>query len=72
MAPPIDPAQIQRYFGDLKRYGAIDELITIVTGGVPVNAAATRAELDHAILYGNHRSAHAHLPANLGETWRRR
>ncbi|CAN0592107.1 unnamed protein product, partial [Laminaria digitata] len=45
VAPPIDPAQIQRYFGDLNIFGAIDELITIVTNGVPGHAAATKAEL---------------------------
>ena len=39
VAPPVEAAQIQRYFGDLKGFGAIDELITVVTGGVPVKAA---------------------------------
>ena len=42
VAPPIDPLHIRRYFGDLKGFGALDELVTIVTSGVPVNAA-TRA-----------------------------
>ena len=69
-APPVDPTQIQRYFGNLKGFEAIDELITIVTAGVPVHAAATRVELDHALQYGNHRSANEYLPAiweKLGE-----
>ena len=35
------PRHTQRYFVDLKGFGAVDELVTIVTGGVPVNAAAT-------------------------------
>ena len=61
--PPIDPTQIQRYFGDLKGFETIDELITIVTTGVPVHSAATRVELDHASQYGNHRSAKEYLPA---------
>ena len=39
VAPPVEAAQIQRYFGDLKGFGAIDELITIVARGVPVKAA---------------------------------
>ena len=55
--PPIDPTQIQSHFGDLKGFEAIHELMTIVTTGVPVHAPATRVELDHALKYGNHRSA---------------
>ena len=31
VAPPIDPVHIQRYFGDLKGFRAVDELVTIVT-----------------------------------------
>ena len=42
VAPPIDP------FGDLKGFGAVDELFRIVTGGVPVHAAATGADLERA------------------------
>ena len=74
VAFPVDPAQIQRYFGDQKGLEDVDKLITIVTGGVPVPAAATRVELTHALQYGNHRSALAHLPAiweKLGEDVRR-
>ena len=38
VAPPIDPIHIQRYFGDLKGFGAVDELVSIVAGDVPVEA----------------------------------
>ena len=56
VAPPIDPVHIQRYFGDLKGFGAVDELVMIVTGGVPVNAVASEADLERALQYGNHSS----------------
>ena len=63
VAPPIDPVHIQRYFGDLKGFGAVDDLVMIVTGGVPVHAAATGVDLDRALQYGNHPSVNEHLPA---------
>ena len=49
VAPPIDPTHIQRYFGDLKRFGAVDELVTMVTSGVPVNTAVTDVDLERAL-----------------------
>ena len=63
VAPPIDPRHLRRYFGDLKGFGAVDELVTIFTVGVPVNAAATGVNLERALHYGNHRIATEHLPA---------
>ena len=74
VAPPIDPAHIQPYLGDLKGFGAVDELVTMVTGGVRVNAAATDVDLERALRYGNNRSAIEHLPAiwkKVGEDVRR-
>ena len=62
VAPPVEAAQIRRYFGDLKGFGAIDELITIVTRGVPVKAAPPGVGLDRTLQYVNHRSAAEHLP----------
>ena len=62
VALPVEAAQRQRYFGDLKGFGAIDELITIVTRGVQVKAAPPGVGLDRALQYGNHRSAAEHLP----------
>ena len=38
VAPPIDPVHLQRYFGNRKGFVAVDELVMIVTRGVPVNA----------------------------------
>ena len=49
VAPPIDPIHIRGYSGDLKGFGAVDELVTIVTGGVPVNVDATGVDLERAL-----------------------
>ena len=63
VAPPIYPTHVQRYFGDLKGFGAVDEVVSIVTRGVPVNAVTTGADRERALQYGNHRSVAEHLPA---------
>ena len=73
-APPIDPVHIERYFGDLIGFGAVDELVVIVTGGVPVNAVASEADFERALQYENHSSVTEHLPAmweKIGEDVRR-
>ena len=67
VAPPIDPVYIQRYFGDLKGFGAVDELVMIGTEGVPVNAVASEADLERALQYGNHSSVTEHLAAIWGK-----
>ena len=56
---------IQRYFGELKVFGAVDELVSMVTGGVPVNTAATDVDLERALQYGSHLSVIEHLPTIL-------
>ena len=74
VAPPIDPVHIQHCFGGLKRFRAVDELVMTVTGGVPVNAVASGADLERAIQYGNHSSVTEYLPEiwkNIGEDVRR-
>ena len=74
VAPPVDALNTQRYFGDLKGFGAINDLTTLVTKEVPVKAAPVGGRLDRALRYGNHRSAAEHLPAiweKLGEDVRR-
>ena len=63
VAPPVDALKIQRYFGDLKGFRAINDLITLVTKGVPVKAAPVEGELDRAFRYGNHQSGAEHSPA---------
>ena len=47
VAPPIYPAHIPRG-RDLKGFGPVDELVMMVTGGVPVNAVASGADLERA------------------------
>ena len=60
VTPPVDPDYIRRYFGELKRFPKINELITIVSGRVPVIAPPSQADLESALRYGNHRSAEEH------------
>ena len=60
VTPPVDPDYIRRYFGESKGFPKIDELITIVSGGVPVIAPPSRPDLESALRYGNHRSAEEH------------
>ena len=60
VTPPVDPDYIRRYFGELKGFPKIDELITIVSEGVPVIAPPSQADLESALRYGNHRSAEQH------------
>ena len=43
VTPPVDPDYIRRYFGKLKGFPKIDELITIVSGRVPVIAPPSQA-----------------------------
>ena len=57
-----------------KGFGGINDLITLVTKGVPVKAAPIGRGLDRALRYGSHRSAAEHLPAiweKLGKYVRR-
>ena len=60
VTPPIDPDYIRRYLEEMKGFSKIDELITIVSGGVPVIAPSSQADLESAMRYGNHRSAEEH------------
>ena len=52
VSPPIDPIHIRRYVGDYKDFGTVEELVTLDTGRVPVNAAATGVDLERALQYG--------------------
>ena len=74
VTPSVDPDYTRRYFGELKGFPKIDELITIVSGGVPVIARPSQADLKSALRYDNHRSAEEHLPLiwkKIGEDVRR-
>lgn len=59
----------------MKAFGAVDKLVKIVTGGVPVNAVATGADVEGAVQYGIHPSAKQPLTAvwkKIGEDVTRR
>ena len=63
VAPPIGSIHLQRHVGDIIGFRAADELVMIVTGGVPVNAqASSGADLEGALLYGNHSRVTEHMP----------
>ena len=57
LTSPVDPDYIRRYFGELKGFPKKDELITIVSGGVPMIALPSQADLESALRYSSHRSA---------------
>ena len=45
----------------------MDELVSIVTGDVPVNAVTRGADLERVLQCGNHRGVTKHLP----EVWKK-
>ena len=63
---------MQRYLGDLKGFGAVNEIVSMITGGVLVNAVTTDVDLKRALQYGNHRSVTEHLPAVWKKLGRRK
>ena len=58
--PRTHPSKLH---GNLKVFGAVDKLVTIVAGEVSVNAVASGADLERALQYGNQSSVTEHLPA---------
>ena len=60
VTPPVDPDYMRRYFGELKRFPKIHELITTVSGRVLVIAPPSQADLESALRYGDRRSAEEH------------
>lgn len=62
MTPPVDPISISQYFGEQEGFPKIDELLTIISRGVPVIAPPSKTDLESALQYGNHRSIDGHLP----------
>ena len=60
--PPRETSRkIQRYLGDLKGFGAVDDPTTIVTRGASMKAASPGAGPDRAPKHRNHRSAAEHV-----------
>lgn len=62
VTPPVDLAEIKRHFGDNKGFPKIAELLTMISGGVPVVTALSTIDLSAALEYGNHRSVAKHMP----------
>ena len=60
VTPLVDPDYIRTYVGELKGFPKIDELIIIVSAGVPVIAPPSQADLESAMRHGNHRSTEEH------------
>ena len=61
VAPLIDSI-LRTHTTILRRLEKLRGSVSIVTGGVPVNAVTTGVNLERASQYGNHRSATEHLP----------
>ena len=62
VTPPVDPSDIKSHFGDRKGFPQIGELLTIISGGVPVVTAPAKIDLTAALRHGNHPSAAKHMP----------
>lgn len=62
VTPPVNPTDIRQYFGDIKGFPKIDELMTIVSEGVPVITPPSQAGLKSTLQYGHRLSAEEHLP----------
>lgn len=62
VSPPVNVSDVQRYFGDIKKFRLINELLEIRSTGVPVKTSSMKADVLKALEYGNHRSAQEHLP----------
>ena len=54
--PRVDAEQVQRWFGEVKKFPNIDLLVQIVSEGAPV-AVTEKGDLRAATKYGNHNSA---------------
>ena len=67
VAPPIDLVHIQSFYGYLKGFEAVDKLVMIIAGGVPVRAVASEADIERTIQHGKHSSVTEHFPAIKGE-----
>lgn len=62
VTPPVDLAEIKLHFGDNEGFLKIAELLTMISGGVPVVTALSKIDLRAALAYGNHRSVEKHTP----------
>ena len=65
MSPPLDVRGVEQYFGNIKRFPVIDDLLETIANGVPARTTRSGPDLAKALQYGNHRSVEEHLP----KTW---
>ena len=62
VSPPLNVSDVNRYFGDVKKFPQVDDLLRVVQHGVPAKTKQSQADLKTALEYGNHRTIQDHLP----------
>jgi len=62
VSPPLNVSDVKHYFGVVKKFPMISELLHIIEKGVPVKTSQSKYDLEKALKYGNHRSIQEHLP----------
>ena len=61
VSPPFSLSQVEHYFGDIKGFPAITELVDIIKNGVPVKTSVTDLDPTRAMQYGNHSTVAEHM-----------
>ena len=61
LVSPLSVDQVKRYFGDVRGFPEIDELISIIQNGVLVNSTVTNRDPTRAVQYGNHSGVREHM-----------
>ena len=62
VSPPLNVSDVKRYFGDVKKFPQVDDILRVVQHGVPAETKQSQADLKTALEYGNHRTIQDHLP----------
>ena len=60
VSPPLSVSQVEHYFGHIKGFPAITELVDI-KNGVPVKTSVTNVDPTRAMQYGNHSAVVEHM-----------
>ena len=61
MSPPLPVGQVEHYFGNIKGFPAITELVDIIKNGVPVKTSVTNLDPTKALRYGRHNAVVEHI-----------
>ena len=64
VSPSLAVDHVENYFGGLKGFPALTELIDIMKNGIPVKTAVTDLDHSRAIRYGNHSTMLEHMNLN--------